>query len=47
MTRTKKNNKTAMNNSENVLYDNKEKIKTIKTIKPKSIVIKQIDVNKV
>ena len=44
---TKKNKKTAMNNSENVLYDNKEKIKTIKTIKPRSIVIKQIDINKV
>jgi hypothetical protein len=44
---TKKNKKTAMNNSENVLYDNKEKIKTIKNVKPKSIIIKQIDINKV
>lgn len=38
-----KNKKTAMTNSENVLYDNKDKIKTIKSIKPKSIVVKKID----
>ena len=38
-----KNKKTAMTNSENVLYDNKEKIKSIKNIKPKSIVISEIN----
>ena len=42
---TTKNKKIAMSNSENVLYNNKEKIKTIKTIKPRSTIIKQIVMN--
>ena len=44
---TKKNKKIAMTNSENVLYDNKEKIKTIKTIKPRSMTITKIEINKI
>ena len=39
------NKKTAIINSENVLYDNKEKIKSIKNIKPKSIIINKIEKN--